>query len=96
VPRGIVDEIESRLAQKDIDPHVRLERDGRCELTKYMLNEKDLWISLQDFILAIDGLFRSEYPGRLTPIEGAEDNGASLSYHKVGRILADLYTGNLS
>ncbi len=61
-----------------------------------MLNEKDLWISLQDFILAIDGLLRSEYPGRLTPSEGAEDNGASLSYHKVGRVLADLYTGNLS
>jgi hypothetical protein len=61
-----------------------------------MLNEKDLWISLQDFILAIDGLLRSEWHGRLTPIEGAEDNGASLSYHKVGRVRADLYAGNLS
>lgn len=94
MPRGIVDEIESRLAQKDIDPHVLSVMDDAS--LQNMLNEKDLWISLQDFILAIDGLFRSEYPGRLTPIEGAEDNGASLSYHKVGRILADLYTGNLS
>ena len=91
---AMLTEIESRLAQKDIDPHVLSVMDDAS--LQNMLNEKDLWISLQDFILAIDGLLRSEYPGRLTPSEGAEDNGASLSYHKVGRVLADLYTGNLS
>jgi hypothetical protein len=69
---AMLTEIESRLAQKDIDPralnvmdHVSLHN---------MLNEKDLWVSLQDLIPAIDSLLRPECPGRLT-ITGAEDNG---------------------
>ena len=71
---AMLTEIESRLAQKDMDPRVLNVLDDVS--LQNMLSEKDLWVSLQDLIPAIDNLLRPECPGRLTIVE-AEDNGAA-------------------
>ena len=66
--------VERKLIQKDIDPRVLTILDDAS--LQVMLGEKDMWISLQDLIPAIDSLLKPSCPARLTRASD-DDNGAS-------------------
>lgn len=67
-------ETERRLTDKDINPRVLDVMDDAS--IKGMLGEKDMWISLEDLIPAIDALLKPECPGRMTRAND-NDNGAA-------------------
>jgi hypothetical protein len=71
---AMLTKIESLLAQKDMDPRALNITDDTS--LHGMLAGEDLRVSLQDLIPSIDGLLRSECPGRLA-IAGDQDNGAA-------------------
>jgi ERCC4-type nuclease len=71
---AMMNETERRLGGKDIDPRVLNVMDD--DSIKNMLGEKNMWVSLEDLIPAIDALLKPECPARMTRA-GDEDNGAA-------------------
>lgn len=67
-------QVERRLDQQQIDRRVLT--CGNASVVAALLGEKEMWVSLQDLIPAIDALLKPTCPGRLTRARDQEHGAA--------------------